>query len=311
VSHTARKRAAGRRPAPSRAAATPKGAVRRVVLFGKVGVREGPRIASELAAWLSKRGIEVALDEDIARALKRGPGVPRGTMPQGTDLAVVAGGDGTLLSVARAAAPHGVPILAVNFGGLGFLTELQPDELYEALPGILRGEGRIEERRMLRVRRRGVARRKGSEHAVLNDAVITKSALARMITLDLRVDGDEVATYTSDGLIVATPTGSTAYNLSAGGPILDPRVQAMVVTPICPHTMTYRPLVVPDTVQVEIVLKHASDTAYLTLDGQVGFPLDAGDVVTVDGGARPVRLLRVARRGYFEVLHRKLRWGER
>lgn len=284
--------------------------VRRVVLFGKLGDKEGARVTSKLAGWLRKRRIEVAFDEDTARALGQSAGVPRGTLPRHTDLAIVAGGDGTLLAVARSVAPLGVPLLAVNYGGLGFLTELQPDELEAALVRVLRGEGAIEERRMLRVRHRR-AHRVQSEHCVLNDAVITKSALARMITLELRVDGDEVATYTSDGLIVSTPTGSTAYNLSAGGPILDPRVQAMVVTPICPHTMTYRPLVVPDAVRVDVVLQSAQEAAYLTLDGQVGFPLRTGDTVTVDGKARPVRLLRVAERNYFQVLRRKLRWGER
>jgi NAD+ kinase len=281
-----------------------------VVLFGKLGEKEGAEIAAGLGRWLAKRGVEVAFDEDTARALGRKDGVPRGTLPRGTDLALVAGGDGTLLSVARAAAPLGVPILAVNFGGLGFLTELQPDELHAALARVLRGGGAIEERRMLRVRH--TSRRKlVGEHCVLNDVVITKSALARMITLDVRVDGDEVATYTSDGLIVSTPTGSTAYNLSAGGPILDPRVEAMVVTPICPHTMTYRPLVIPGTVRVDVVLRTAHEAAYLTLDGQVGFPLRAGDLVSVDGKTLPVRLLRVAERSYFQVLRRKLRWGAR
>jgi len=281
-----------------------------VVLFGKVGAKEGSEIAADLARWLTRRNVEVAFDEDTARALGRKDGVPRGTLPKGTDLALVAGGDGTLLSVARAAGPRGVPILSVNFGGLGFLTELQPDELYKALARVLRGGGSIEERRMLRVRHTS-GRELMSEHCVLNDAVVTKSALARMITLDVRVDDDEVATCTSDGLILATPTGSTAYNLSAGGPILDPRVEAFVVTPICPHTMTYRPLVVPATVRVDVVLRSASEAAYLTLDGQVGFPLRAGDLISVDGNALPVRLVRVAERGYFEVLRRKLRWGTR
>ena len=223
--------------------------IRRVTVVAKIGPPEAPRIAAELERWLRERGMHVDLDLETSRELRRRNGLPRSALPRGTDLVIVAGGDGTLLSVARAAAPRGVPILGVNLGSLGFLTELQPDELYEGLSKVLSGAYEIEERQALRVRhRRG--RRVRSEHAVLNDAVITKRALARMIVLDVQVDGDEVATYTSDGLILATPTGSTAYNLSAGGPILDPRMKAVVIAPICPHTMTYRPLVVPGSARL-------------------------------------------------------------
>jgi NAD+ kinase len=249
-------------------------------------------------------------DAETSRALGRRDGFRRGSLPAGTDLAIVAGGDGTLLSVARTAAPLGVPILGVNLGGLGFLTELQPDELFAGLERVLAGECVIEERQTLRVRLRRGGRVR-SEHALLNDAVVTKSALARMITLVMRIDGEEVATYTSDGLILATPTGSTAYSLSAGGPILDPSMNAFVIAPICPHTMTYRPLVVPATVRVAVTFESAIEEAYLTLDGQVGFPLKHADTVEVDAHPRPVRLVRVARRSFFEVLRRKLRWGER
>lgn len=284
--------------------------VRRVAIVAKRGAPEGVRLARELATWLRKRGIQARLDEDTSRAIGRSSGVARGTLPAGTDLVVVAGGDGTLLSVARVAGPLGVPILSVNFGGLGFLTELHPDELFDCLERVLRGDYAIEERQSLRVRYRG-GKRARSEHAVLNDVVITKSALARMITLDVRVDDDEVATYTSDGLILSTPTGSTAYNLSAGGPILDPHMKALVIAPICPHTMTYRPLVVPGSVRVDVTLRTEREAVYLTLDGQVGFPIQNGDSITVDSQARPVRLVRVAERSFFHVLRHKLRWGER
>lgn len=283
---------------------------RRVAIVAKRSAPQGARLAKQLAGWLKKRGIEARLDEDTSRAIGRTPGVPRGTLPPGTDLVVVAGGDGTLLSVARVAGPLGVPILSVNFGGLGFLTELQPEELYDCLERVLRGDYAIEERQCLRVRYRG-AKRTRSEHHVLNDVVITKSALARMITLDVRVDDVEMATYTSDGLILSTPTGSTAYNLSAGGPILDPHMKALVIAPICPHTMTYRPLVVPGTVQVDVTLRTEREAVYLTLDGQVGFPIECGDSIAVDSQARPVRLVRVAERSFFHVLRHKLRWGER
>ena len=284
--------------------------IRNVLVVAKIGPDEGVRIAKELGAWLRSRGIRVRFDSETARALGRKDGVSRKALPAGTDLAIVAGGDGTLLSVARAAAPRSIPILGVNFGGLGFLTELQPDELYPGLEPVLRGEAWIEERHALRVRfvRGGRAR---SEHALLNDAVITKGALARMITLEVRVDGEEVATFTSDGLIVSTSTGSTAYNLSAGGPILDPRMAAFVISPICPHMLTYRPLVVPGSVKIDVRLLGEPDDVYLTLDGQVGIPMRAADAVAVDRHPAPVRLVRVARRGFFEVLRRKLHWGDR
>jgi NAD+ kinase len=284
--------------------------IRRVVVVAKAGAEGGSRIAAGLAEWLENRGIRVAFDTKTADAVGRMGGVPRSELPEDADLAIVAGGDGTLLSVARSAAPLELPILGINLGSLGFLTELQPEELYEGLVPVLEGRFEIEERETLRVRhlRRDRVER---EYAALNDAVIGKSALARMITIELRIDGEQVATYTSDGLILSTPTGSTAYSLSAGGPILDPRMSAFVIAPICPHTMTYRPLVVPGSVELEIYLRSSGEAVYLTLDGQIGSPLESDDSLVVDRHPHPVRLVRVAGRGFFEVLRRKLRWGER
>ncbi|HUC43921.1 MAG TPA: NAD(+)/NADH kinase [Candidatus Sulfotelmatobacter sp.] len=285
-------------------------AIRRVAILAKPGSREGVRIARELADWLHARGIAVRLDRATASAMRRPDGIPTGTLPPRTDLVVVAGGDGSLLAAARAAIPRGVPILGVNFGGLGFLTELQPEELFGGLEKVLRGEAAIEEREALRVRlRRGG--RVVADHVLLNDAVVAKTALARMLDIEVSIDGEHVATYTSDGLIVATPTGSTAYNLSAGGPILDPRMSAFVIAPICPHTMSYRPLVVPGGVVIRVVLRSDTEEAYLTLDGQVGAPMRPMDEIVVDRHPSPVRLVRVARRGFFEILQRKLRWGGR
>ncbi len=286
------------------------GAIRRVVVVAKIGPKEELRIADELGKWLRARGVEVRFDVETSRALRRTDGVSRKSLPRGTDLAVVAGGDGTLLSVARIAAPKGIPILGVNLGGLGFLTELAPDELFAGIEKILDGDYHLEERHALRVRYRHGGRIR-KEYLLLNDAVITKGALSRMITLDVLVDGDDVATCIADGLIVSSATGSTAYNLSAGGPILDPRMSAFVIAPICPHTMTYRPLVVPGTVRVEVRLRRTSEAVYLTLDGQVGFPMKPGDSIEVDRHPDPVRLVRVARRTFFEVLRRKLSWGTR
>jgi NAD+ kinase len=283
---------------------------RRVVVLAKPGTPEGQRIARELSFWLRERGVAVRFDDTTGRANVRRDRTGGDAIPAGTDLVIVAGGDGTLLSAARLAGPRGIPILGVNFGGLGFLTELQPEELYSALEHVLRGDFDIDERETLRVRfRRG--RKLLGEYALLNDAVVTKSALARMLVIELRIDGTLVATYTSDGLIVASPTGSTAYNLSAGGPILDPRMSAFVVAPICPHAMSYRPLVVPGSVQIELTLRGVTEEAYLTLDGQVGFPMRQLDAIEVDRHPRAVRLVRVAGRGFFEILQRKLHWGDR
>jgi len=288
----------------------PRRPIRRVVVVAKPGTPEGQRIASELSAWLRSRGVSVRLDGTTAQALGRKDGIGIDKLPRGTDLVIVAAGDGTLLSVARTAGPQGVPILGVNFGGLGFMTELQPEELYAALERVLRGDYTIEEREALRLRfRRG--RKILGEYAVLNDAVVTKTALARMLVIEVRIDKELVATYTSDGLIIATPTGSTAYNLSAGGPILDPRMSAFVIAPICPHAMSYRPVVVPGWVMIEVTLRSMTEEAYLTLDGQVGFPMHQLDAIVVDRHPRSVRLMRVARRGFFEVLQRKLHWGGR
>jgi len=283
---------------------------RRVAVLAKPGTHEGQRIAFELGSWLRARDVAVRFDELTAKALGLKDGIRADTLPAGTDLVIVAGGDGTLLSAARLAGPLGIPILGVNFGGLGFMTELQPEELYTALERLFRGDYEIEEREALRVRfRRG--RKVLGEFALLNDAVVTKTALARMLVIELRVDTELVATYTSDGLIIATPTGSTAYNLSAGGPILDPRMSAFVIAPICPHTMSYRPLVVPGGVRIEVTLRSLTEEAYLTLDGQVGFPMKQLDTIVVDRHPRSVRLIRVAHRGFFEVLQRKLHWGDR
>lgn len=284
--------------------------IRRVVIVAKLGPPEGQRLALQMGEWLEQRGIAVTFETNTASAIGRQNGISRNALPPDMDLAVVAGGDGTLLSVARAAAPLGIPILGVNLGSLGFLTELQPEEIFPGLQAVLDGNLVIDERQMLRVRpfREG---KEQPEFALLNDAVIAKSALARMISIELLVDGQRVTTYTSDGLIVSTPTGSTAYNLSAGGPILDPHMRAFVISPICPHSMTYRPLVVPGSVTLEIVLRSDGEAVYSTLDGQIGFPMEIDDALKIDAHPNPVRLVRIADRTFFEVLRRKLSWGGR
>ncbi len=279
---------------------------RRVAVVAKRVSRDAAHTGLELAEWLSRRGLEPRLDEGLSRAAKGAGGAP--WLPgEAVDLAIVLGGDGTLLSLARSL-PEAVPILGVNLGRLGFLTELSRDELYPSLVKVLAGRYQLESRSMLDVE----LRRNGAESAryrVLNDAVIAKSAMARIVQLALRVDGFLVGHYRSDGLIVSTPTGSTAYNLSAGGPILSPRLPVAVVTPICPHTLSLRPLVVPDDAEIEVTLETPREEVYLTLDGQEGAGLGYRDTVRLTRSTAQVLLVRTTGRTYYEGLRGKLGWG--
>ena len=274
---------------------------------------EQPQVADfvgELEEWLRDRGIRTELDPQAAR-WKGETGRPFEETAGKVDLVVVLGGDGTLLAAARAIGERDVPILGVNLGGLGFLTETSSGELTRALEDVLAGRYRVESRMRLEVsaERRG---RPLGRFLALNDAVIGKSALSRMIELETLADGAPVTTYHADGLILATPTGSSAYSLSAGGPLLLPEFEAIVLTPICPHTLTQRPLVLPQTSRVEIrVHLQRGGDVHLTVDGQVGEALAEGDVVHVRRAEHPVRLLVPPGRNRFEVMRAKLRWGER
>lgn len=280
---------------------------RRFGVVAKSGGAEAVRTALELAEWLGRRGIEVALDEGVLRAAGR-PLEGAFRIGERYDLVVVLGGDGTLLSVARNLA-DGVPILGANLGSLGFLTEIHRTELYPSLVRALGGDYELEERSLLAVE---LERPDGPpvHYRALNDAVVAKSALSRIIELSLRVDGTLLARFRADGLILSTPTGSTAYNLSAGGPILYPRLPVMVLTPICPHTLSLRPMVLQDSSKVEVILETQREEVYLTLDGQEGTMLGAGDTVRVSRSPQTVRLLRVSGRSYFDALRGKLHWGE-
>jgi NAD+ kinase len=268
-------------------------------------------VVPPLIAWLRQRNVEVFIDQDTKSCSDaQAPAVPRELLAQKIDLLIVLGGDGTLLSGARAMGNKRVPILAVNLGGLGFLSSVTLDELYPVLETVLSGGQKTSERMMLEA----VILRDGKpveRQNALNDAVVTKKALARMLEFDLFVDGDLVAHYRADGLIVATPTGSTAYSLAAGGPIVDPHLEALVITPICPHMLTNRPLVIPDTARVEIDVTSTDEPVHLTLDGQVGFQLEPRDRVAVMQSANRVLLVQPPRKTYFDVLRSKLRWGER
>lgn len=293
-------------------------APKRIAVVAKNGSEEAARTASELVDWLSRRGAMAIPDEATAAfrghlAARRGAvvaGPPETFRRDGQyDIAVVLGGDGTLLQVARSLA-GGPPILGVNMGRLGFLTEVSRAELYPAMLLVLDGRYQVEERTLFSVEHQS-ARREPSRYLVLNDAVIAKSALARILELTLRIDGQLVARYRSDGLIVSTPTGSTAYNLSAGGPIVHPSVDALVLTPIAPHALTNRPLVLPAGISIVLspVIEPQSDVV-LTFDGQYGVSLEAGDVVEVTRAPRVLRLVHISSRTHFDMLRQKLKWGD-
>jgi NAD+ kinase len=262
-----------------------------------------------LVDWLSERDIEVLLDEEAGRA-SEGAATPRSELAAKVDLIMVLGGDGTLLSVARATGTRHVPILGVNLGTLGFLTEINIDEMIPVLEKLVAGDFEIESRMRLEV----VASRGGKEigrYLALNDAVLSKTAISRMIDLRTFADGVMVTTYHADGLIVSTPTGSTAYSLSAGGPLLLPGLEAIVLTPICPHSLTHRPVVLPQRCEVEVELRSSAGAVALTVDGQEGIELADGDRVSVRRSEHPAAIVASPYRSRYEILHAKLRWGER
>jgi NAD+ kinase len=281
-----------------------------VGVISKPGIPHASAILSELVAWWKERGVETRLDHESARYLNSTGGLPRDQVPEGAQLVIVLGGDGTLLAAARALAGREIPILPVNFGGLGFLTAITLDQLYPELECALCGEQRVVPRRMLH----GEVVRDGktvASYEALNDIVIGKTQIARMIDLETYVDSQYVSTFKADGLIIATPTGSTAYSLSAGGPILFPAVAALCITPVCPHMLTNRPVLVPDTSVIEIVCKAPRTEAYLTIDGQVGEPLIENDRVVCRSSQHQVHLIRPPNMFFFDVLRQKLKWGER
>jgi NAD+ kinase len=283
--------------------------MKRIGIICKTGRPEPVEILGELLPWLRDRGAEAFVDIETARSLNI-KGYPRPEIPHLSDAVVVFGGDGTMLSVARIACEKEIPILGVNLGGLGFITEVQRAEVFDALEEVLSGKVAIEDRLMLTacVHRHG---EKIAEYTALNDVVINKGALARIIEMETIIDRMFVTSFRADGLIVSTPTGSTAYNLSAGGPILDPTMDCVILTPICPHTLTNRPIVLPAGVLIEITLKSLAEDVFLTLDGQVGFSLRQGDIVVVEKSPFRTRLLIPHERNFFQVLRTKLKWGQR
>ena len=285
-------------------------AIETVGIVSKPNAPKAAELVPELIRWLADREIEVRFDEETAGYAGMAGALPRAEVPEGCDLVVVLGGDGTLLAAARAIGSREIPLFPVNLGGLGFLTAITTDEIYPELERALRGEHRIAKRKLLHAEllRRGQT---VAQYEALNDVVFTKASLARMIDLDALVDGMFVCKYRADGLIVSTPTGSTAYSLSAGGPIIFPSVAAICLTPICPHMLTNRPVILPEASAVEVVCHSADDDAYLTIDGQVGEPLKCEDTVVCRSSGHVLKLIRPPRQKFFDVLRAKLKWGER
>lgn len=268
------------------------------------------RLVPELIAWLTARGLAVRLDIETAQYAGRSDGMAREEIATGAGLVIVLGGDGTLLSAARAVSGTGIPLFAVNLGGLGFLTAITVDEIYPQLERALRGDFRIAHRRMLECELwRGSDRL--ARYDALNDMVLTKFEIARMIDLEVQIDGHFVCVYRADGLIVATPTGSTAYSLSAGGPIVFPSVAALTVTPICPHTLTNRPVVLDDQSVIEVINRSDDQATYLTIDGQLGELLRTGDRVVCRRSQHSISLIQPPDMMFFDVLREKLKWGGR
>ncbi len=280
-----------------------------VGIVSKIGSTAAGELAALLEKALRRRGRRVVLDSETAAHLGRTGGVVRSRIASESDLVFVLGGDGTLLSVARGA-PSGTPLIGINLGTLGFLSGLTRKEVLDRLDDVLAGKFREDKRG-----RMDVSISRGPHHGkyrVLNDAVLNREALARISTFTVALDGHPVSEFRADGVIVSTPTGSTAYNLSAGGPILHPAVPAIVITPICPHTLGQRPLVVPDTTRIRIRVlgpERRDGGVYLTLDGQEGFPVLAGSPIDVRSSGSFVTLLRPAESDHFDQLAGKLSWG--
>lgn len=284
--------------------------IKTVGIISRPGIPRGEALVPGLLSWLAARGIAARYDPETAVYAGRADGMAREEVAEHCQFIIVLGGDGTLLSAASALGSRQVPLFAVNLGSLGFLTSITPEEMYPELERALRGEHRMGHRRMVDCTlERGD--RKIASYLALNDVVVSKAPNAPMIDLETHVDNHFVCTYKADGLIIATPTGSTAYSLSAGGPIIFPTVQAFALTPICPHTLTNRPVIVPDSAVIQVVLHAADDSAYLNADGKMGEHLKRGDRLVLRRSAHTLNLIRPPRLLYFDVLRQKLKWGER
>ena len=293
------------------------GKIKAVGIVAKARLPEAPAVVRGIKNWLSERGVTALIETETANlvGLDQSKTFSRSALPSTIDLLVVLGGDGTLLGIARSVAAldtgKDMPILAINFGSLGFLTEITLPELYQSLESVINGTADIDQRQMLRSK---VIRdtQTIADRLVLND-VVSKSVLSSIIDLTIRVGDQFVTQLRSDGLIIASPTGSTAYSMAAGGPIVHPLVDALVITPIAPHTLTNRPIVIPSNTAVRVTpaLSGSHHSAYVSFDGQSGLELNDGDTITVERGTHALKVIRAKSRGYFAVLREKLKWGQR
>lgn len=285
-------------------------AIKTVGIVAKPRSELAARIVPEMIDWLSARGVAARLDPESAGYAHRPSDLQRSDVPKGTQLVIVLGGDGTLLSAARAIGGSDIPLFAVNLGGLGFLTAITVDDTYPQLERALNGDLAIGRRRTLHCELWRDGKRL-YEYDALNDMVLTKAEIARMIDLEVQIDGHFVCVYKADGLIVATPTGSTAYSLSAGGPIVFPTVAALTITPICPHTLTHRPVVLDDESTIQVINLSDDQSTYLTIDGQVGELLKRNDYVLCRRSQHSISLIQPPNMMFFDVLREKLKWGGR
>lgn len=285
--------------------------MKRVGLIAKPHAQGLRELMHQLLPWLERRQIDVFMDHDTAAAIEHDVHYSRTALPGLVDFLIVLGGDGTLLSVTRLLERHKtVPILGVNMGSLGFLTETTTQELLSHLEKIVQGDYETQDRMRLHT----CVNRQGDrlvQPLVLNDVVINKGALARILSLEVYVDDLYVTTYRADGLIVSTPTGSTAYSMAAGGPILHPTLHALILTPICPYTLSHRPIALPDTAKIDVVLQTPNEDVLVTLDGQIGIDLKYGDTVEIQRASQPIQLIHTTKEDrYYHVLRSKLKWGE-
>lgn len=278
-------------------------------LFAKPNVEASEKWVPKIATWLRQRGFTLRFDKVTAGYLHEDGGLPAKEVAEGCQLVMSLGGDGTLLATTRVVEQRDVLIFPVNLGRLGFLSAIPPEQVMIELERVLRGEFRESRRRLLHAQLwRGD--RLIHSYEALNDVVVTNSSLARMVEFDLRVDDSHMCGYKADGVIISTPTGSTAYSLSAGGPIIYPTVECFCLTPICPHILTNRPVVIPDTSTLELTLNSRNDSVWLTIDGQVGQTIEAGDKVLCRLSEKSVRLVAPPRMHFFDVLRDKLKWGD-
>jgi len=284
--------------------------MKRIGIYAKRNHPDAVKLAKEVISWFGAHGIEVYPEKTLAEDIGGIAGYPRKSIPPLVNLIVVLGGDGTLISVARKVGDLRVPILGVNLGSLGFLTEITLAELFPVLESVVKGEFSVTSRMMLDA----VVRRDGEEvgrYRVLNDVVINKGALARIIDMEAWVDDNYLTTFKADGLIISTPTGSTAYNMAAGGPIIYPGLHCLVISPICPHMLTNRPIIVSNDAIIRVEVKFQDEDVVFTADGQVGMPLRGGDVVEVRKSRGETLLVKSPSKDYFAVLRTKLHWGTR